>query len=101
MLEGVNLPAKNIFILNNKIGLSLFTKIDFLNLAGRAGRLNKELSGNIACVRCEENRWTVDKATAVMADKGKDKLKPVILTGGRNFIKTLLALLRVRSLLER
>ena len=94
MLEGVNLPAKNIFILNNKIGLSLFTKIDFWNLAGRAGRLNKELSGNIVCVRCEENRWTVDKAMAVMADKGRDKLKPVILTGGRNFYKNVTNSLR-------
>lgn len=94
MLEGINLPAKNIFILNNKIGLSLFTKIDFWNLAGRAGRLNKELSGNIVCVRCEENRWTVDKATAVMSDKGRDKLKPVILTGGRNFYKNVTSSLR-------
>lgn len=85
MLEGVNLPAKNIFILNNKIGLSSFTKIDFWNLAGRAGRLNKELSGNIICVRCEENKWTIDDATTVMENKGEEKLKPVILTGRKNF----------------
>lgn len=57
LLEGVNLPAKNIFILNNKNGLSTFTPIDFWNLAGRAGRLSKELSGNIYCMKDRENSW--------------------------------------------
>ena len=59
LLEGVNLPAKNIFIFSNAIGNSKFSDVDFWNLAGRAGRLSKELSGNIICVRMEEkkNRW--------------------------------------------
>lgn len=57
LLEGVNLPAKNIFILNNKNGLSTFTQIDFWNLAGRAGRLSKELSGNIYCIKDNEKNW--------------------------------------------
>lgn len=51
LLEGVNLPAKNIFILSNAIGLKPFSDIDFWNLAGRAGRLTKDLSGNIICLR--------------------------------------------------
>ena len=49
LLEGVNLPAKNIFIFSNAIGNSKFSDVDFWNLAGRAGRLGKELSGNIIC----------------------------------------------------
>lgn len=57
LLEGVNLPAKNIFVLNDKHGNSLFTKIDFENLAGRAGRLTYDFSGNVVCVREEANRW--------------------------------------------
>ena len=89
LLEGVNLPAKNIFILNNKIGISNFSKIDFWNLAGRAGRLNKELSGNIICVRLEENKWNIDVAKNVMANKGEETLKPVILTGRKNFYNNL------------
>jgi len=87
LLEGVNLPAKNIFIMNNKIGMSNFSKIDFWNLAGRAGRLSKELSGNIICVRCLDNRWTIEAATEVMANKGDDVLRPLILTGNKNFYK--------------
>ena len=36
-----------------------YRDIDFWNLAGRAGRLSKEMSGNIICVRAfdKENRW--------------------------------------------
>lgn len=57
LLEGVNLPAKNIFVLNDKHGPANFTKIDFENLAGRAGRLTYDFSGNVICVRAETNRW--------------------------------------------
>lgn len=57
LLEGVNLPAKNIFVLNDKHGNSFFTKIDFENLAGRAGRLTYDFSGNVVCVREEASRW--------------------------------------------
>ncbi|MEK4669012.1 DEAD/DEAH box helicase [Niallia sp. FSL R7-0271] len=57
LLEGVNLPAKNVFILKNKKGLRNISKIDFWNLAGRAGRLNVELSGNIFCIRDDIKDW--------------------------------------------
>lgn len=57
LLEGVNLPAKNIFVLNDKHGSAGFDKIDFENLAGRAGRLTYDFSGNVICVRHEPNAW--------------------------------------------
>ncbi len=57
LVEGVNLPAKNVFILKNKKGLGKISKIDFWNLAGRAGRLNYELSGNIFCIREFVQDW--------------------------------------------
>jgi superfamily II DNA/RNA helicase len=57
LLEGVNLPAKNVFILNNKNGRNNFQSIDFWNLAGRAGRLKYELSGNIVCLKENNNSW--------------------------------------------
>lgn len=57
LLEGVNLPAKNIFVLNDTHGSSGFGKIDFENLAGRAGRLTYDFSGNVVCVRHESNAW--------------------------------------------
>ncbi len=57
LLEGVNLPAKNVFILNNKNGRNHFQPIDFWNLAGRAGRLKHELSGNIICLKETDKDW--------------------------------------------
>ncbi len=57
LLEGVNMPAKNVFILNNKNGSNPFQPIDFWNLAGRAGRLRYELSGNIICIKENDKVW--------------------------------------------
>ncbi|WP_404331615.1 DEAD/DEAH box helicase [Mesobacillus maritimus] len=72
LLEGVNLPAKNVFILKNKKGLKNISKIDFWNLAGRAGRLNFELSGNIFCIRDNIKDW---KKIDVLNNKEDIKLK--------------------------
>lgn len=55
LLEGVNLPAKSIFVRKPKRGNQLpMTESDFWNLAGRAGRLGKEFQGNIICINPEE-----------------------------------------------
>lgn len=58
LLEGVNMPAKTIFVLNDKHGSRNFSKIDFENLVGRAGRLTYDFSGNVVCVREDQARWT-------------------------------------------
>jgi superfamily II DNA/RNA helicase len=51
LLEGVNLPAKSIFIRKPKRGSRThLNQSDFWNLAGRAGRWGKEFSGNIICI---------------------------------------------------
>ncbi len=51
LLQGVNLPAKNIFIQNPKRGRGKpMTSGDFWNLAGRAGRLKEVFSGNVWCL---------------------------------------------------
>ncbi|MBP6866351.1 MAG: DEAD/DEAH box helicase [Candidatus Pacebacteria bacterium] len=57
LLEGVNLPAKNIFVMNDNHGSHDFEKIDFENLIGRAGRLTKDFSGNVICVKDDIRRW--------------------------------------------
>ncbi|MFA6132812.1 MAG: DEAD/DEAH box helicase [Phycisphaerae bacterium] len=51
LIEGVNLPAKSLFLRAPKRGRTKdMTEADFWNLAGRAGRLGKEFQGNIICV---------------------------------------------------
>ena len=63
LLHGVNLPAKNLFMLKPTKGRDWVTKqdkqlsgADFWNLAGRVGRLGKEFSGNVFLI--DYNRWS-------------------------------------------
>lgn len=48
LLQGVNLPARNLFLRRPVTGRSdPLSSIDFWNLAGRAGRLRKDFEGNV------------------------------------------------------
>jgi replicative superfamily II helicase len=56
LLQGVNLPTKNIILSNPSKGRGKSMKRgDFLNLIGRAGRLKHEFQGNIWCI--EPSKW--------------------------------------------
>ena len=51
LLQGMNLPAKNIFVEDPKKGRGRpMSTGDFWNLVGRAGRMAKEFNGNVYCV---------------------------------------------------
>lgn len=82
LLEGVNLPAKNIFILSENIGNGKMTDIDFWNLAGRAGRLSKDISGNIFCVNLynQSGYWKESKDISILRNKKISKVEPQILS---------------------
>lgn len=100
LLEGVNLPAKNIFILNNAIGLTKFTDIDFWNLAGRAGRLTRELSGNIICTRIQDkrNRWEhPERDLSVVKNRDIKPIEPLLSSGQGRFYKNIEASLTGRE----
>lgn len=58
LLQGVNLPARNLFLRNPRKGDDPLTSVDFWNLAGRAGRLGKEFSGNIFLI--DYGSWEAD-----------------------------------------
>lgn len=75
LLEGVNMPTQNIFILNNKNGSSKLEPIDFWNLSGRAGRLSKELYGNIYCVQHSDCEWENKE----ILHRNDIELKPTVL----------------------
>lgn len=57
LLEGVNMPTQNLFILDNKKSNKTLMPIDFWNLAGRAGRLSRELQGNVFCIKHLNCLW--------------------------------------------
>jgi superfamily II DNA/RNA helicase len=84
LLEGVNLPAKSIFLRNPKRGMTTpLDQTDFWNLAGRAGRWGKEFQGNVVCVDAEQwktqpptykNKHHVQRALDVVAQNATDFL---------------------------
>lgn len=55
LLEGVNVPADNLFIFDNKKGLSKMSAIDAFNLMGRAGRVTLNEYGNVFIVIEDDN----------------------------------------------
>lgn len=56
LLSGVNLPARNIFLCHpEKRSHHPMGSIDFYNLSGRAGRLQKEFQGNVFLI--DYNEW--------------------------------------------
>ncbi len=58
LLEGVNLPCRNLFVRGPKRGSGRpMSSSDFWNLAGRAGRWGKEFRGNIVCVDTLTGGW--------------------------------------------
>jgi len=60
LLEGVNLPAENLFITSYKKGLSNFSEVDFKNLVGRVGRAKYNLYGNVVIVRLQKQEREED-----------------------------------------
>ena len=55
LLQGINLPAKNIFVEDPTRGRGKsMQKGDFWNLVGRAGRLSSEFQGTVFCIYGKE-----------------------------------------------
>jgi hypothetical protein len=58
LLEGVNLPCRNLFARAPRRGKKTPMSIpDFWNLAGRAGRWGQEFRGNVICVDADPAVW--------------------------------------------
>ena len=85
LLEGVNTPAKNLFLLNPKKGKSPLSNSEFWNLAGRAGRAGREFSGNIFCVNPE--KWDSQYSKTPQPKKVKSFLNKI--TSEESFEKSL------------
>ena len=54
LIEGVNLPADNLFVTDFKNGTKHMKPVDFRNLIGRVGRLEYNLYGNVFLVAISE-----------------------------------------------
>lgn len=85
LLQGVNLPAKNLFILSDKIGKANLKELDFWNLAGRAGRLSKELYGNLFVIRVDGT----STSHRLLEFDELPKIESKVLSGKANFYKNI------------
>lgn len=61
LLQGVNLPAQHIVVLNPKSGSTPMQAPDFWNLVGRAGRLRENFRGFVWCV--DPENWEASPFT--------------------------------------
>lgn len=77
LVEGVNLPADNLFITSYKNGLSHMTPVDFRNLVGRVGRIEFNLYGNVFLVRLEDTIAQQKYIELIEQDVPKQKLSLV------------------------
>lgn len=54
LIEGVNLPADNLFITSYRNGQSNMDEVEFRNLIGRVGRIKYNLYGNVVLVKLDD-----------------------------------------------
>ena len=93
LVEGVNLPADNLFITDYKNGRSHMSAIDFRNLIGRVGRLEYNLYGNVFLVAINEK--TAEKYVSRLQEEIPEQTlsveKELTRPQKRHVIKTLLS----------
>ena len=77
LIEGVNLPADNLFITSYKSGLSSFKVVDFKNLIGRVGRIEFNLYGNVFVVRMDDKLEKEKFKQLIEEDVPRQKLSVV------------------------
>lgn len=66
LLEGINLPADNLFVCDCKISKRKMDAIDFRNLIGRVGRIRYNLYGNVFFVA--HDKIIVDDYTTLLSE---------------------------------
>jgi len=85
LLHGVNLPAKNLFLLNPTKGKNIpISPLEFWNLAGRAGRLGRDFEGNVFLINLAE--WSSQPLDGIKHQDIKPALNKVIKENSSTFL---------------
>ncbi|MDD4531003.1 MAG: helicase-related protein, partial [Candidatus Gracilibacteria bacterium] len=74
LVEGVNLPADNLFITSYKRGRKKFSPVEFKNLIGRVGRIEYNLYGHVFFVRLDKNTSSNTYKNLIQEDVPMQKL---------------------------
>lgn len=79
LVEGVNLPADNLFITSYYNGPSQMNEVDFANLSGRVGRIEYNLYGNVFLTRMHDNDHNeLDKFEGYLTQKVPEQKLSVV-----------------------
>lgn len=78
LLEGVNLPAVNIFVLSHKKSTSIMKPLDFKNLIGRAGRIKYSLWGNCFLLNLTDSNSIEYYEDFLVKPPDKENLNPYV-----------------------
>lgn len=111
LLEGVNLPADNLFVIKPEKNKEELSDFEFGNLIGRAGRIKNTLFGTIYCVSRHNNtQWAEDyyqasytkevktsSSRALPELKGEDLVKTSIQIGSPK-VKNIITSLRNKAI---
>lgn len=74
LVEGVNLPADNLFITSYKNGRPKMNEVEFKNLVGRVGRIEYNLYGNVYLVRITDKEAKEDFTELLVNDVPEQEL---------------------------
>jgi len=86
LLQGVNMPARNIFMQNPHKGDSQpMEAVDFWNLAGRAGRLGKDFQGNVFLIDYES--WETAPLSAPRDEPVRSSLATVLVDNSADLVE--------------
>jgi DEAD/DEAH box helicase len=86
LLHGVNLPARNIFLHKPSRGKGKgISGVDFWNLAGRAGRLGKELQGNVFLI--DYDSWPEKPLDKAKQQAVRPSLTEILTERAEEFLK--------------
>jgi hypothetical protein len=88
LLQGVNLPAKHIFMCRPEKGRNNpLESTDFWNLSGRAGRLLKEFQGNIFLI--DYDNWRKKPLGGPKDNLVIPSIRTTIINDSENFLRTI------------
>ncbi len=72
LLQGVNLPADKLVVINPANDKAPLTSFEFMNLIGRAGRVSTNLYGEVYCLDVQDEEWGQDR----LNDDKKKSIRP-------------------------
>ena len=88
LIEGINLPADNLFISSYKNGLSNMNEVEFKNLIGRVGRIKYNLFGNVFLVR-DDHKLSSEKYINLLQQDVPNQFLPISNKSNKKLVKNI------------